>query len=265
MNATKTAADGRGGDGSDPDATAGMLYIVRTVTGTSFTVGFNTATLANGTFTWTAGTNVQEIVPNSGDTALEGHDGVDYFIYAKPDTNWLTIGQSGLTATGVANWITIAAGTGKTPRGSWDDFDEGKFHYTAEGQNGGTTQRTYFEFITLKTDEMDIDDNIIDAIKLSDGSEIKVTYGATKNESDPISIPSGLNDGRLKISDLVLKAGVKGTPVSFVSSKTLATANDLGTSVTLEAPGTEATIYVKVVSENGFGEAVITLKITRIA
>ena len=265
VNATKTAADGRGGDGSDPDATAGMLYIVRTVTGTSFTVGFNTATLANGTFTWTAGTNVQEIVPNSGDTALEGHDGVDYFIYAKPDTNWLTIGQSGLTATGVANWITIAAGTGKTPRGSWDDFDEGKFHYTAEGQNGGTTQRTYFEFITLKTDEMDIDDNIIDAIKLSDGSEIKVTYGATKNESDPISIPSGLNDGRLKISDLVLKAGVKGTPVSFVSSKTLATANDLGTSVTLEAPGTEATIYVKVVSENGFGEAVITLKITRIA
>ena len=33
-----------------------------------------------------------------------------------------------------------------------DDFDEGKFHYTAEGQNGGTTQRTYFEFITLKAD-----------------------------------------------------------------------------------------------------------------
>ena len=265
VNATNTAADGRGGDGSDPDATVGMLYIVRTVTGTNFTVGFNTATLADGTFTWTAGTNVQEIVPNSGDTALEGHDGVDYFIYAKPGTNWLTIGQNGLTATGVTDWITITAGTGKTPRGSWDNFDEGIFHYTAEGQNGGTTQRTYFEFITLKADGMDIDDNIIDAIKLNDGSEIKVTYSATNNESNSISIPSGLNDGRLKISDLILKADVKGTPVSFVDSATLATANDLGTSVTLEALGTEATIYVKVVSENGFGEKVVTLKITRVA
>ncbi len=150
VNSVGTAADGRDADG--------MLFIVREVGGGNYSVGFNTATKKDGTFTFTPDANKIIMVPNSGATAVAGHD-ADFFLYVKPGNSWHDIGIDDLTATGVTNWFTVAAGAAATDstkpiQFAWTDdgrgYDEGIFTYWQEGENGGELYQQTYELWSLQ-------------------------------------------------------------------------------------------------------------------
>ena len=248
VNSTGTAAD-------DRDAN-GMLFIVREVVGATYTVGFNTVTVVDGTFTLTLATGgaalAYTMVPNKGATALPGHDGIDYFIYAKhspaPGDSWMDIGPSGLTATGVTNWFTVA-GTGNI-RGSWDDFDNGEFHYTAEGKNGGTTQRVYYEFITLSDPDLP--------------TEVSTIGSATVDNTQTPPAVSLLGESSVKTTDIVFDTALPtGAAVTMrVGSATGPVVPESG--YKLPAAGDTVNLFITVTAADGIQSQTYEVAVTTI-